>query len=125
MTIGCSRQQAAGEYIEKEKDGMWISKVMSVIENEDGSQELGIVNIFADQKLRTVYESAMWECKDQKCALAAIYSDISIEEVFRDDPTKKETKALYQINKGKLGGILVWGRNHCKKLHTIRENRAE
>lgn len=104
---------------------MWIAKVMNVIENEDGSQELGIVCILADQKLRNVYSAAMWECKDQKCALAAIYSDMNNEEVFRDDPTKKETKTLYQISKGELGAILVWGKNHCKKLHTIRENRVE
>lgn len=104
---------------------MWIAKVMNVIENEDGSQELGTVCILANQRLRVVYEAALWECKDQKCALAAIYTDMNAQDVLRDDPTKKETKALYQISKGELGAILVWGRNHCKKLHTIRENRTE
>lgn len=104
---------------------MWIAKVMNVIENEDGSQALGIVCILEDQRLKNVYEAALWECKEQECALAAIYTDMNTEDVLRDDSTKKETKALYQISKGELGAILVWGRNHCKKLHTIHKNRTE
>lgn len=68
---------------------MWIAKVMNVTENEDGSQELGTVCILANQRLRIVYEAALWECKDQKCALAAIYTDMNAQDVLRDDPTKK------------------------------------
>lgn len=103
---------------------MWEAKILKVIENADESQELEIVCLIEDRSLKNIYKAAMWECKDQKCALAAIYKDMSAEDVFRDDPTKRETKALYQICKGGLGGILLHGRNHCKRLLCIRENRA-
>lgn len=103
---------------------MWIAKVLNVIENEDGSQEFGIVCFIESEKLRTVYEAAMRECRDQKCALAAIYTGMNMEEADSDDVTKKGTKALYQISKGSLGGIIVWGKNHHKRLHTIREVKS-
>lgn len=103
---------------------MWEAKILKVIENADGSQEFEIVCLMENQSLRNIYKAAMWECKDQKCALAAIYRDMSVSDVFNDDPTKKETKAAYQISKGVLGGILLWGRNHNTRLLHIRENRA-
>lgn len=49
---------------------------------------------------------------------------MTAEEIYYDDATKKETRAEYQISKGLLGGILLYGRNH-KKLCTIRENKEE
>lgn len=51
---------------------MWIAKVLNVVENEDGSQELGNICFIESEKLRTAYEAAMRECRDKKCALAAI-----------------------------------------------------
>lgn len=103
---------------------MWEAKILKVIEEEDGSQELAIVCLMENQSLRNIYKAAMWECKDQKCALAAIYRDVSMDDVYGDDPTKRETKSVYQINKGALGGILLFGRNHNKRLLHIRENRT-
>lgn len=103
---------------------MWIAKVLNVVENEDGSQELGNICFIESEKLRTAYEAAMRECRDKKCALAAIYTGMNMEEADSDDVTKKETKALYQISKGSLGGILLWGKSHRKRLHIIRENRG-
>ena len=103
---------------------MWIAKVLNAIENEDESQELRIVCFIESGKLRTVYEAAMRECRNQKCALAAIYVGMSMEEADSDDVTKKGTKALYQISKGSLGGIIVLGKNHHKRLHTIREEET-
>lgn len=103
---------------------MWEAKILKVIEEEDGSQELEIVCLMENQSLRNIYKAAMWECKDQKCALAAIYKDMSVGDVHRDDPMKRGTKAVYQISKGILGGILLWGRNHNKRLLHIRENRT-
>lgn len=101
---------------------MWEAKILKVIEEEDGSQELEIVCLMEGQSLRNIYKAAMWECKDQKCALAAIYRDMSMDDVYGDDPTKGGTNSVYQINKGDLGGILLFGRNHQKRLLCIREN---
>lgn len=104
---------------------MWIAKVLNVIENEDGSQKLGITCFIESEKLRTVYEAAMMECKGRTCALAAIYTGMNMEEANGDDVTKKGTKALYQISKGSTGGIMVWGKNHRKRLHVIREGKLD
>lgn len=103
---------------------MWIAKVQNVVEKEDGSQELGIVCFIEDERLRTVYEAAMYECRNQKCALAAIYTGMSMDEVDADDATKEGTKAEYQISKGELGTIVVYGKRH-RKLCYIRENKRQ
>lgn len=101
----------------------WLAIIKTVNSNEDGTQELEIIEIIESENLRTVYRKAMSTCKwERDAALAAIYKGISMEDAARDDATKKETKCEYQISKGEMGAITVWGRNH-KKLCEIRENR--
>lgn len=101
---------------------MWTAKIQKVIENNDGTQGLEIVGIFESENLRNVYEFAMNECRTYKCALAAIYKDMKFEDVVKDDAAKKRTHCEYQICRGELGGILLWGRNN-KKMCEIRENK--
>lgn len=101
---------------------MWIAEVLECVEDAEGIQKTEIVCFIESGKLRTIYEAAMHECRDRKCALAAIYEGLSMEEVENDDSTKAGTKARYLISKGGLGGIFLWGKNHSKKLIVIREN---
>ena len=104
---------------------MWIAKILRVIIKDDGTQEQEIVCFIECESLKDIYNKAMRECKDQRCALAAIYKDMNTEDVLRDDPTKGQTKAMYQILKGTFGGILLHGRNHDKRLLHVRENKKE
>lgn len=98
---------------------MWIAKIMRVYE-----EELKVICFIDDENLKTVYEVALSECKNQECALAGIYEGMTLEEVNNDDTTKVRTKALYQICKSELGEVLVYGKNHQKKICVIRKDKV-
>ena len=95
---------------------MWIAKVMSVTTDQEGNEQLYVTSYSGNESLKA--------CKKKKIGLVAFYNNMTAEEIYYDDATKKETRAEYQISKGLLGGILLYGRNH-KKLCTIRENKEE
>ncbi|EDN79426.1 hypothetical protein [Mediterraneibacter gnavus] len=103
---------------------MWIAKVMSVTTDQEGNEQLYVTSYSGNESLKTTYKEAMKACKKKKIGLVAFYNNMTAEEIYYDDATKKETRAEYQISKGLLGGILLYGRNH-KKLCTIRENKEE
>lgn len=96
---------------------MWIVKVQEIVERQDGSQENNIVSFIECKSLRDAYRVAMMECKNIGCAIASFYRG-----GLREGALEESAASEYQISKGLLGGIIVWGRNH-KKLCTVRENR--
>lgn len=109
---------------------MWIAKIQTVIEREDGSQTLWTEMFLEDMELKRVYRAAMQEVRsyvaedDEGCKIAAIYKDMDIWTANKDDATKKDTKALYTITRGELGGIDVF--DHRRRRNTeVRENRQE
>lgn len=105
---------------------MWIAKVQVVETNENDEQGLNTVAcIVSDNSFEQVYQVALTECKNQECALAAIYKDLSEEEVLKDDATKMTSLAKYLIGKGSLGNILVLRRYKPCNLCTIRGKEQE
>lgn len=114
----------------KRDTDMWIAKIQTVIEREDGSQTLWTEMFLEDMELKRVYRAAMQEVRsyvaedDEGCKIAAIYKDMDIWTANKDDATKKDTKALYTITRGELGGIDVF--DHRRRRNTeVRENRQE
>lgn len=103
---------------------MWIAKVMSVTTDQEGNEQLYVVNYWGNKDLKETYKEAMEDCKREEVGFAAFYKDMTAEEIYYDDATKEGTRAEYQISKGTLGGIILHGKKH-KKLCTIRENRKE
>ena len=102
---------------------MWKAKILEPIDKEDGSQENEIICCIVGEDLKTVYNTAMRTCKKHDIALAAIYKDMSLNDVINDDPTKLITKSVYHIYKGGFGSILLLRRYRRQNTH-IRENRT-
>lgn len=98
----------------KRDTDMWIAKIQTVIEREDGSQVLRTEGFLEDAELKRVYRTAMHDVRsyvaedDEGCKIAAIYKDMDIWEANEDDATKADTEALYTIIRGELGGIDVF-----------------
>lgn len=114
----------------KRDTDMWIAKIQTVIEREDGSQVLQTEGFLKDAELKRVYRAAMHDVRsyidedDEGCKIAAIYKDMDIWTANKDDATKKDTEALYTITRGELGGIDVF--DHRQRRNTeVRENRQE
>lgn len=107
---------------------MWIAKIQTVIEREDGSQVLRTDEFLEDMELKRVYRAAMDSVRtygyedEARCMIAAIYKDMEVWEANEDDATKADTEALYTITRGELGGIDVF--DHRQRRNTeVRENR--
>lgn len=109
---------------------MWIAKIQTVIEREDGSQVLRTEGFLEDAELKRVYRTAMHDVRsyvaedDEGCKIAAIYKDMDIWEANEDDATKADTEALYTITRGELGGIDVFDHRSRRKTK-VRENRVK
>lgn len=109
---------------------MWIAKIQTVIEREDGSQVLQTEEFLEDAELKRVYRAAMHSVRiygyedEERCEITAIYKDMDIWEANKDDATKADTKALYTITRGELGGIDVFDHGQRRNIE-VRENRQE
>lgn len=101
---------------------IWTAKVISLAEDPEGNQE-ECTEFIQNRSMKRVYKAALRLCRSQNTALAAFYKNLSMKEIDTDDVRKKETKAEYQLLKGSLGAILLYAKNHKKKLHTIRTDR--
>lgn len=114
----------------KRDTDMWIAKIQTVIEREDGSQVLRTEGFLEDAELKRVYRTAMHDVRsyvaedDEGCKIAAIYKDMDIWEANEDDATKADTEALYTITRGELGGIDVFDHRSRRKTE-VRENRVK
>lgn len=109
---------------------MWIAKIQTVNEREDGSQVLQTEGFLEDAELKRVYRAAMHDVRsyidedDEGCKIAAIYKDMDIWTANKDDATKEDTEALYTITRGELGGIDVFD-HRSRRNAEVRENRND
>lgn len=114
----------------KRDTDMWIAKIQTVIEREDGSQVLRTEGFLEDAELKRVYRTAMHDVRsyiaedEAGCKIAAIYKDMDIWEANEDDATKADTEALYKIMRGELGGIDVFD-HRSRRNAEVRENRVK
>lgn len=114
----------------KRDTDMWIAKIQTVIEREDGSQVLQTEELLEGAELKRVYRAAMDSVRiygyedEERCKIAAIYKDMDIWEANKDDATKADTEALYTITRGELGGIDVFDHRQRRNIE-VRENREK
>ena len=114
----------------KRDTDMWIAKIQTVIEREDGSQVLRTEEFLEDMELKRVYRAAMDSVRtygyedEARGMIAAIYKDMDIWTANKDDATKKDTEALYTITRGELGGIDVFDHRQRRNIE-VRENREK